>query len=123
MTGADVVSIGVGLLVLVIGAWGREIADWLDRRRLRRHHCPTPCLESMRCRCGCGGLHSVGERQDMCAVCGTLIVYDDEDDDRDWGPYSSGAITQEILRPPVPPVRQTSWGKAREEEEESGGHG
>jgi hypothetical protein len=54
----------------------------------------------------------------MCAVCGTPIVYDDEDDDRDWGPYNSGAITQEI---PRPPVRQTSWGKAREMEEESGG--
>lgn len=78
MTGADVVSVVVGLLLLVMGARGREIADWIERTRLRRHHCPTPCLESMRCRCGCGGLHSVGERQESCGLCGTPIVYDEE---------------------------------------------
>lgn len=84
---------------------------WWRRWRLRRHHCPTPCRESIKCRCGCG--HYADGPQVACGLCGAAIVHDDEeydgpfsmgpgcmmngagapdegmdrDDDRDWGPY------------------------------------
>lgn len=66
------------VLMAIMCAKGDSIQRALEERRLRRHHCPTPCRESMRCRCGCGGLHSVGERQESCGLCGTPIVYDEE---------------------------------------------
>lgn len=74
----EAVIIGTGLAFVLVALFGERGSEAWQRRRLRRHHCPTPCLESMRCRCGCGGLHSVGERQESCGLCGTPIVYDEE---------------------------------------------
>ncbi len=116
MTGANYVGLAVGAVAIVLVFFGEGWQRAWAGRKLRRHHCPGPCLESIKCRCGCHGGRVAQTQQNACGRCGTPIVYDEEDDDdRDWGPYSSGAITQEI---PRPVMRQTSWGKAREEEEE-----
>lgn len=101
--GAWVVGGLLGLLFGAIALFGEGWQRALVERRLRRHHCPTPCTESYWCRCGCSDGWTSSQRGRACAVCGTEIVVDDEDDDRDWGPYRSG------------PARQTSWGKEREE--------
>lgn len=118
MSGPGYVGLAVGSVAILLVFFGEPLQRAWAQRRLRCHMCPTPCEESRRCRCGCNGVHPKGERQERCGLCGTPIVYDDEDDDRDWGPYNSGAITQEIVRPPVPPMRQTSWGKEREDRED-----
>lgn len=120
----DNLIMGGGLLLIfaLMCTRGEAIQEWWAKRRLRRHHCPTPCEESRRCLCGCGGLHSVGERQEKCGVCGREIVYDDEEYE---GPYSS-EITTELPAP----RGFTSWGWERDREfrkarwtGKDGGHG
>lgn len=99
----------VGLLFVMVPIFGDRVQKAWASRRLRRHYCPAPCEESRRCLCGCGGLHSVGERQEKCAVCGAPIVVDDEEPDVF---YSSGEITAELPAP----KGFTSWGWERDRE-------
>jgi hypothetical protein len=56
-------------------------------------------------------------------VCGRAIVVDDEDDDRDWGPYNSGhvnvsppASASDITAENPAPKGFTSWGWERDRE-------
>ncbi len=121
MSGGNWVGLGVGVVALLMIGLGDPIQKWWAKRRLRRHHCPAPCEESRHCRCGCEGLHSVGERQEKCAVCGAPIVRDDEsEDDRDWGPYRNGAYgmysPNEITSELPAPKGFTSWGWERDRE-------
>lgn len=114
---SNYVGLGVGAVAILIVLFGDSWQRAWAKRRLRRHHCPTPCEESRHCRCGCNGLHSVGADQEKCAVCGAPIVYDDEEE---WGPYSSdGARTHspsEITRENPAPKGFTSWGWERDRE-------
>ncbi len=96
-------------LMAIMCARGDEIQKKWAARRLRRHHCPAPCEESRRCRCGCNGLHSVGEVQEKCAVCGTPVVVDDEAPEP---VVSYGEITAELPAP----KGFTSWGWERDRE-------
>lgn len=91
-----VVGLVFGALALFGERWSIALAD----RRLRRHTCPTPCLESIRCRCGCEGIPG-GEEQRACAVCGTEIVRDEESDTTHEMPAPKGF---------------TSWGWERDRE-------
>lgn len=108
MSGGNWVGLSVGLVALLLVGFGDPIQRWWAKRRLRRHHCPAPCEESRHCRCGCNGLHSVGERQEKCAVCGALIVVDDEEPDVLY----SSEITTELPAP----KGFTSWGWERDRE-------
>jgi len=88
-------------LFCLIASRGEQVQRWMRERELTRHTCPTRCRESIRCRCGCEGFVNPALQQDACAVCGTEIVYDYEDDTHEM-PAPSG---------------QTSWGWEREREE------
>lgn len=94
------VGLAVGAVGIFLVFYGERLSARYAARRLRRHTCPTPCEESRRCLCGCGGLHSVGERQEKCAVCGAVIVYSDME------------ITDEMPAP----RGFTSWGWDRDRE-------
>lgn len=109
MSGANVVGLAVGSVAILLVFFGEPLQRAWALRRLRRHNCPTPCEESRRCRCGCNGLHSVGEPQERCGLCGTPIVVDDEEADVI---YSSGEITSELPAP----KGFTSWGWERDRE-------
>lgn len=109
-----VVGLLCGLVFGAIALYGERIQRALEERRLRRHTCPAPCRESMRCRCGCGGLLNIGWRQDACAVCGTPIVVDDEEPDV---LYSSGHVNVSEITAELPaPKGFTSWGWERDRE-------
>lgn len=100
MTSLNWVGLSVGAVAIFLVIFGERIAKAIEARRVRRHKCPRQCEESRRCRCGCNGLHSVGERQEKCAVCGQRIVYADME------------ITQENPAP----KGFTSWGWERDRE-------
>ncbi len=97
-----------GLLFGAMALFGERWQRGLTERRLRRHHCPTPCEESRRCRCGCNGRWADGDQQ-ACAVCGTPIVVDDEAPEP---VVSYGEITAELPAP----RGFTSWGWERDRE-------
>lgn len=103
-----------GLAFGTLALFGERWGEALKARRLRRHTCPTPCLESLRCRCGCGGLHSVDSDQHACGLCGTPVVYDDEEYS---GPYNSGHVNVSEITAELPaPKGFTSWGWERDRE-------
>lgn len=77
------------LLVLGPARLMASIAGRWERWRLRHHHCPMSCRESIKCRCGCG--HYVSGRQVACGLCGAAIVWSDGyEDDEYEGPFSLG---------------------------------
>ena len=115
------IAFAVLAVFCLIASRGEEIQSWAEARKIKNHTCPTRCLESIRCRCGCEGFTNPALQQEACAVCGTPILYEYGDDDYQ-GPFSyldpssptarSGEITEEFPAP----KGFTSWGWERDRE-------